>query len=150
EGDEDEDDEEDDPFQSAYEGVTYRDSTGRDDSSLAEDVRPPFDLEEESDRLEKRLRFLSTVARLWQVAARPSAAEAAPAPAQSWRTAARLRRTGLMQLLDELGDHPLPEASGDYESVVEYDRRRVIKEQLVYATINTCLDTTLAVAALRG
>src|SRR5207249_2329688 len=112
EGDEDEEDDEDDPFSSAYEGVTYRDSTGRDDSSLAEDVRPPFDLEEESDRLEKRLRFLSTVARLWQIAARASA-DAPPAAARSWLAAARLRRTGLMQLLDELGDHPVPEASGD-------------------------------------
>lgn len=150
EEEDEEGEEEDSPYQSAYEGVTYRDSTDREGSDLAdEEPRRPFDLEEESERLEKRLRFLSTLARLWQIAARSSAGRSTGA-AEAWLTAARQKRGGLLTLLDELGEHPLPEASGDYESVVEYDRRRVIKEQLVYATINTCLDTTLAVAALRG
>jgi hypothetical protein len=67
-----------------------------------------------------------------------------------WLEAARQKHAHLLLLLDELAAHPLPEPSGDYDSLVEFDRRRVLKEQLVYTTIGTCLDTTLAVVALRG
>src|SRR5262249_60086796 len=64
---------EDDLYGAAYDDVTYRDSTGNDDEGAVADgggPREEFDLEAEGERLEKRLRFLSTVARLWQVAAR--------------------------------------------------------------------------------
>src|SRR3712207_7762485 len=37
-----------------------------------------------------------------------------------------------------------------FRSLIEFDRRRVVKEQLIYATIGTCLDTSLAVGSLRG
>ena len=52
--------------------------------------------------------------------------------------------------LDELAAHTLPEPSGDYDSLVLYDQRRVLKEQLIDATITTCLEMTLAVSSLRG
>jgi hypothetical protein len=147
-GEEDED--EDNPFQAAYEGVTYRDSTAGDDGAIADDAPArPFDLEELSDQLEKRLRFLSTLARLWQVAARFLAEHPSEA-VESWLAMARQKRAHLLLLLDELAGHTLPEPSGDYDSLVLYDQRRVVKEQLIYTTIGTCLDTTLAVAALRG
>ena len=44
----------------------------------------------------------------------------------------------------------LAEPSGDYDSLVEYDRRRLLKEQLLYTTIGAALDTTLALNALQG
>jgi len=51
--------------------VTYRDSTG-DEEGMVSDGAPVdhFDLEEQHDRLEERLRFLSTLARLWQIGGR--------------------------------------------------------------------------------
>jgi hypothetical protein len=54
--------------------------------------------------------------------------------------------------MDTLHAHPLVagQSQGNYDALVEYDRRRVLKEQLVYAAIGTCLDMTLAVGALRG
>ncbi len=62
---------EEDLFGAAYEDVTYRDTTGNDEGAVA-DGGPVevFDLEQEGERLEKRLHFLSTLARLWQIAAR--------------------------------------------------------------------------------
>jgi hypothetical protein len=163
-GDDEEEEEEDDLYGAAYEDVTYQDSTdaGEDEGSIV-DGGPleEFDLEEESERLEKRLRFLATLARLWQVAARAVPAAAAtqaaasdeaswPLTVANWRAAAHTKQQRLLDLLDAIHGYPLPEPSGDYESLVEYDRRRVVREQLLYATISTCLDMSLAVGALRG
>ncbi|MFQ3649942.1 MAG: hypothetical protein SNJ75_06370, partial [Gemmataceae bacterium] len=66
------DDEEDDsPFGAAYEGMVYRDSTRNDDGPLAEGPpSQPFDLEEQAEPLQQRLKFLATIGRAWQVAAR--------------------------------------------------------------------------------
>src|SRR5262249_15380193 len=130
-----------------------RDSTDNDDGSIVDDGAPakPFDLEEEGERLEKRLRFLSTVARLWRIAAR--AAETSPAHSSilaGWLTTAPANLNKLPDLLDAVHAHPVPEPEGDYDSVVEYDRRRGLKEHLLTAALGACLDSTLAVAALEG
>src|SRR5262249_23618089 len=112
-----------------------------------------FDLEEQHERLERRLRFLSTLSRLWQIAARWLTAHPSPRSnhkLQGWLVTAGRNNRRLLELLDALHAHPLPEPSGDHDSLVEYDRRRVLKEQLIYTTINTCLDTSLAVGAMRG
>jgi hypothetical protein len=140
-------------YEAAYEEVTYQDSTD-DEEGAVSDGGPveEFDLEHQAERLEPRLRFLSTVARLWQVAARFLAASpggAGPA-VRDWLTSAGSNLQRLLGLLDAVAEHQLPEPSGDYDSLVEYDRRRVLKEQLLYTTIGTCLDTALAVGALRG
>ncbi len=69
----------DDLFGAAYEDVTYQDTTGDDDEGAVADGGPveEFDLEREGERLEKRLHFLSTLARLWQIAARTMAEDGA-------------------------------------------------------------------------
>jgi hypothetical protein len=150
-----------DLYSAAYDDVTYQDSTG-DDEGAVSDGGPveEFDLEREGERLEKRLRFLSTLARLWQIAARFLAGNAAEAPAApaleripvlpNWLATARSNQQRLLALLDAIHAYPVPEPSGAYDSLVEFDRRRVLKEQLLYSTIGTCLDTSLAVSALQG
>jgi hypothetical protein len=153
------DDEEEDLYGAAYDDVTYQDSTDDEEGEVVGDGEPAeeFDLEREGERLDKRLRFLSTVARLWQVAARSLAngpdadgrRESAPG-VKAWLDTARRNQQRLTALLDAIHAFPLPEPSGEYDSLVEYDRRRVLKEQLLYSTIGTCLDTTLAVGALQG
>jgi hypothetical protein len=154
--DDEEEEEEDDPFEAAYEGVTYRDSTAGDEGAVSDGAPTEvFDLEEEGDRLEKRLRFLSTLARLWQIGARLLAEPGRPTGnratvLESWLSTARRNRQQLLELLDDIHAHDLPDPTGDYDSIVEYDRRRVLKEQLIYTTIATCLDTSMAVGALRG
>ncbi len=133
--------------------MTYRDSTGGDEGAVIGDgeSEAPFDLEEESERLEKRLHFLATVARLWRVAARAAGERGRRRPAiNGWLTSARTNLRRLLALLDAIHAHPLPEPDADYDSIVEYDRRRGLKEQLLAATLAACLDTTLAVSALEG
>jgi hypothetical protein len=162
---------EEDLYGAAYDDVTYQDSTGDDTEGEVADGGGPveeFDLEREGDRLEKRLRFLSTVARLWQVASRflapgtekeaqgdedrPAAtSEFDPSALLSgWLMVARGNQQRLLALLDAVNAHPVPEPGGDYDSLVEFDRRRVLKEQLLHAAIGTCLDTYLAAGALHG
>jgi hypothetical protein len=140
-----------DVFGAAYEGVTYRDSTDAAEGAVADGGEPaePFDLEHEAEGLEKRLRFLSTLARLWQVAARFLAASGEAAPV-GWAAKARDDRRRLLALLDAVHGRALPEPAGEVDALVEYDRRRVVKEQLLYAAIAACLDVTLAAGALQG
>jgi hypothetical protein len=147
---EEEDSPEEDLYEAAYEKFVYEDSTD-DEEGAVSDGGPveEFDLEAEGERLDKRLRFHSTLSRLWRIAARylRSGGQGGSLP-EGWLTTARANRQRLLSLLDALHDHPLPDPSGDYDSLVEYDRRRVLKEQLLFTTIGTCLDTTLAVDAL--
>ncbi len=156
----DDDDEPEELFSAAYDDVTYKDSTDDREGAVSDGGGPTdeFDLEEESGRLEKRLRFLSTVARLWQVAARFLAAVHADGAGTTdarqalsgWLAAAVGNRRKLLSLLDAIHAHPLPDPGGDYDALVEFDRRRVLKEQLLYTAIGTCLDTSLATGALHG
>jgi len=149
--------EDENPFAAAYTDVTYKDSSddGREGAVLDEGpVERDFGLEQDGPTLEKRLRFLSTVARLWETVARtngpwgkqPGVRDALSA----WLARAQENYRGLLQLLDVLHACPVPEPLGGFESMVEYDRRRVLKEQLVEAALGTCLDTCLAIHALQG
>lgn len=153
---EDEEEEQEDLYGAAYEDVTYQDTTDDSEGDVSDGGAPTdeFDLEREGERLERRLHFLTTLARLWQVAARFLAPSGGPAaadsPAAAWLHTARDMRRKMLTLLDAVYAQPLPEPSGAYDSLVEYDRRRVLKEQLLYTTIGACLDLTLAVGALRG
>lgn len=151
-----EEDEEENPFGAAYEGVTYRDSTDASEGEVVDGGGPEttFDLEADADRLQKRLRFLATLARLWGLAVRTAPADAAagawPEALGRWLATARDNQQKLLALLDAVKAHPVPEPLGSYDSLVEYDRRRVLKEQVLSGTIATCLDTTLAVGTLQG
>jgi hypothetical protein len=156
------DEEVEDLYSAAYDDVTYQDSTDDEEGTVSDGGGPleEFDLERESERLEKRLRFLSTLARLWQIAARflantaqeatsPHGPESGPV-LPNWLATARRNQQRLLGLLDAIDAFPVPQPTGEYDSMVEFDRRRVLKEQLLYSTIGTCLDTALAVSALQG
>jgi hypothetical protein len=153
----DEDDDED-LYGAAYEDVTYRDSTDDDQEGGVWDEGAPqeeFALETEGESLEKWLHFLATLARLWRVAARHGLAVSPenPEPAEAlgqWLTAARTNQRHLLTLLEALHSYPIPQPLGSQDSLMEYDRRRVLKEQLLYTAIGACLETTLAVSTLRG
>jgi hypothetical protein len=153
--------EEEDLFDAAYDDVTYQDSARDDEEGpVAEggELHADFDLERQAEYLGRRLRFLSTLARLWQIAARyrPSAAgESEPERERAetlgaWLNTARDHLGRELALLDALHEHPIPAPSGSYDSLVEFDRRRSLKEQLVYTAIGTALDTTMAVGTLEG
>src|SRR5207244_12967335 len=143
------------PFAAAYEGVTYRDTADDDTEGAVSDgggPHPDLDFDREADRVGQRLRFVSTVARLWQIAAwrgsslgRTSAFEEALRP---WLAVALDHQEKLSELLESIYDHPIPEPMGSYDSMVEYDRRRLLKEHLLHTAVATGLDTSLAAVAI--
>ncbi len=151
-------DEEDSLYGAAYEDVTYKDSTDDNVDSEVLDVMPQkdFDLAEEEPRLQKRLSFLATLAQLWNIAsriirhARPEDRPRCQTYLRQWLGRARGNFRELLALLDVLHTHEIPQPSGSYESMIEYDKRRSIKENLLNLGLTTCLSQTLAVGVLRG
>jgi hypothetical protein len=154
--------EEESLYSAAWEEVTYRDSADDNQEGAVADAgedQEEFDLERQGERIARRLRFLSTVARLWQIAAhhdsrgggiRVSKNQEQREVLALWLATAQQNHQQLLTLLDALGEHQVPQPLGSYDSLVEYDRRRQLKEQLLYTAINTCLDTAMAVATLEG
>jgi hypothetical protein len=149
-------------YSAAYEDMTFHDSADdNQEGSIADEGErhAPFPLEYESERLAPRLQFHTTVARLWHVAAgfgSPVGGAALPQLSgqaealQTWLETARAHQRGLLGLLDGIQAQAIPAPLGSYDSLVEYDRRRVMKEQLLYTAINTCLETFLAMGTLQG
>ncbi len=155
--DEEVEEEGDDLFAAAYEEVTYRDTTDDGfDSELLDTGQPAtdFELTTEADRISRRLAFLITLARLWK---RTAVCSAAPGAADAdretvlaaWLAQAEANRRGLAQLLDTANRYPIVAPRGTHESLVEYDRRRAIKEALLERIIATAVETADAARILR-
>src|SRR5262245_29359316 len=151
----DEEDDDADNFESAYEGMVFRDSTddGVEGSIFETDESSGDELVEESRRVADRLDFLSTVANLWrEIAVSPAfraVAELDPnSPERKQRTVA-IRRwieqaeanlVALTELMASIRDYRIPAPSAEHDSLVEYDRRRMTKESLLERTISTSVD----------
>ncbi|MEX2142152.1 MAG: hypothetical protein WD894_22990 [Pirellulales bacterium] len=171
---EDDDGDSGDVYSAAYEDVIYRDSTadGIDAEMLEAGSEPTdYELEGESSRLASRLALLATVARQWKtvaiaagywgacVAEECSRAEsgdgaqaAAPAPQGllsgesvfGWLKQAALNRERLGQLIVTIERQPLTASSASQDALMEYDRRRVIKETLLEKVVATSVAMTEA------
>ena len=156
EDDEDEDDESGPEFESAYEGMTFKDSADDgEEGSVAggEPSRPgEFTLEGDADELEDRLQFLHTLARLWRAAARPDLwGQAGPGSNEAlagWLTRAEEADRSLTALLSRLHEIAVPEPIGGHEGMIEFDRRRALKGHLLDLGVATCVETRRAAAAL--
>ena len=134
-----------DPFAAAYEEVTYRDTAddGNDAALLGDDPSgSDFPLAEQAERLERRLQFLTLLARLWQISGRYLLQQQIPPPAavNAWGRTAASHDAQLMGLMRQLNGLTVPEPLGTQESVAEYDRRRTLKESLVEQVISTVLE----------
>jgi hypothetical protein len=149
-------DEEDELFQAAYEDVVYRDSTadGVDDNLLewgAGDAPTDYELEREAQRLQQRLAFLSTVARLWSEAAMLGL-DAGDTDRfellDNWRGQARDNFENLVSLLQRVHDFKLPLPSASQQSLEEFDRRRMIKDSLLEQIISTSVEMAVSVRLL--
>ena len=155
--DEDEDDHDrEDRFETAYEDMVYRDSTddGVEGSIFDTEDATHDELLQESKRVADRLAFLTTVARLWKMAAvspafaavarddhaSPSRA-ARLAAVQRWMEQAEQNRKALSELLGVVRDHRIAASAGDHDAMVEYDRRRMTKESLLERIITTSVET---------
>lgn len=154
------DDETEETFGAAYEGMTYRDSTDDGVEGNIADDGPPgltestYALEDEGERISHRLRFLSLWARLWQLTAR-QALRGAPRDLPrdalaNWLTVVQQQQKDLLLLLDDLHAYPVREPLGSYESLVEFDRQRLTKERTMEAALAAGLDLLLAERALQA
>jgi hypothetical protein len=144
-------------YEAAYEDVTFRDSADDEHEGAVYDLGEPraeFDLAADVERLVKRLQFLSTVARSWQVAAfgivraEPQEKDDREALARWARTAEEDKRQ-LLRLLDAIHGQAVPEPSGSQESMIEFDRQRLLKLRVLHTAIGAALDMHLASGTLR-
>ncbi|MDO4550939.1 MAG: hypothetical protein Q4C96_06770 [Planctomycetia bacterium] len=148
-GVEEDDEAEEDILGAAWENVTYKDTTDDgNDSSMMESGTPKdslkdFPLTAEMERVSDRLLFFITQARLWKMAAVFSIPFAKAHPdrgeaLQAWGRQAEQIYQGLLKLLDQVNqvqiEDPLPTPS----SLMDYDKRRGMKESLLDRIISTC------------
>jgi hypothetical protein len=155
-GDEDgtdswEDTETDGLYGAAYEDMVYRDSTddGYDADMIDDSIDgTEFELEEEAQRLGQRLEFLSTNARLWRQIAIAWKADAEDSERrellEGWCQQAMQRHDKLLELAEAVHRYPIPQPRGSHESMVEFDRQRMIKDSLLEHIITTCVETANA------
>ena len=163
----DEEDELDNLFGAAYEDMTFRDSSDDGmDSAIFDPVddETTYELEEEVDRIGQRLALLALVARLWKrTAITWGGFDACDSKATkdsddgtrrellaAWQSEATSRYTQLGRLLEAVHQHRIPTPRGTHESMVEYDRRRVMKDSLLEQIIATCVDMSDAGRLLRA
>ncbi len=151
---EEQEDEQDDLFSAAYENVVYRDSTddGVDGSLFDFGEHSEDQLQLTSHEILNRLAFLDGLALMWKLAAvawcaesakwLPKSADETPGGpaiadllANAARQIARFRRD-LTELLESVTRYQLNLPSGDPESMVQYDRFRLIKESLLEQIVN--------------
>jgi hypothetical protein len=150
-------DDDDNLFEAAYEDVTFQDSADDDQEGEVWEGPPQteFLLATEGNAWGERLHFLTTLARLWQLAARALAEATLPeaertAMLDPWCSAAQENLGRLFTFLEAVQVYPIPEPLGSHDSMVEYDLRRTVKEELLNLAIDTCLDTAEALRTLRG
>ncbi len=139
----------DELYRAAYEDVTYRDST--DDGHDADMIDDSFSgggfaLEAEAQRLSHRLEFLGTVAQLWRHVAVAWDVDGSHRREQGehfahWCRQAALRSKQLLELLEAVHQYRIPQPSGSHESMIEYDRQRMVKESLLEQIVTTCVET---------
>ena len=166
--DDDEDDDEDDDFDdddderseyaSAYEGMTFRDSADDgEEGSIADGAgatqpNADFSLEGEEEGLLERLRFLAAVARFWRLAARPeiwpNTEPASLETIQDWLQAARENVSELVQFTQDIYEITIPEPIGGTEGASEFDRRRIVKGNILEAAVQTIVETIAAARSL--
>jgi len=148
-------DEEEDRFGAAYEKFTYRDTTddGNEGDIVDDGAEPIYtEWEYEADRLEQRLSFLNTVARLWKHAAITWGDEAhlpeRGEVLEQWLSQAGTNYRQLLELLEAVHQFRFRRPSGSHESLVEFDRLRTIKDSLIQKIILTCVESATAARLL--
>lgn len=144
------DDEEDDLYRAAYEGVVYRDSTADGhwgDTLENEQGFRNTEFEVINRDMEPRLKFLNAVGQMWQLAACRLAADVATAePSQrgriqvaaaQWRGQIELWERDLLRLMHTVWKYQIPPSSGDHDANVEYDLQLQVKFYLLTQIITT-------------
>jgi hypothetical protein len=153
---EDEDDE--GIYSAAYDEVVYIDSTGDGvDADMLESGSGPatdFELEHEARRVGERLTFLQTVATLWKQAALAggptSSSPLEAATLERWLEQATANEQGLLRLLRAVSQRRVPSPSSTRDSLLEFDRRRSIKESLTERIVTAAIEISDAARIIRA
>ncbi len=148
----------DELFSAAYENVIYRDTTddGFESETLEWGEQPTdFELSYEAERINDRLAFLNTVARLWKLAAAASANLRDGVPDRDealggWLSQATERRRRLRDLMASVYRYSIPPPRGTHDALVEFDRRRQIKEALLDRLVAASVETADAARMVRA
>jgi hypothetical protein len=153
--------EEEDPsaglYAAAYEDVVFRDSANDGfEGEMMQGGQPQTDFEftAEADRLGDRLHFLSTLARLWKMAATTLGTAGVKGDRDAvlggWLNQATSNQQELSELLTAVHRYRIPVPRGSHDSMVEFDQRRTIKEHLLEQIIATCVETADASRSIRA
>ena len=112
-------------------------------------------MDREQQRLSGRLAFLALLATLWKIVAlqpRQNKLRVPRFPTSGSRKPARIG-SGCWQLAAAIGRHPIAATSASYEALLDYDRRRLVRETIlekVTATIVANLEAELLLSAVAG
>ncbi len=151
-------DEESRLYSAAYDEMTYIDST--DDGVEGETLdfgvdTSDFELQAAASRLGHRLMFHTTLARMWRHAAiclgaSPNGSNQRREVFNQWSQQASAHCNGLLALLAAVHQYQIAAPSGENDSMVEYDRRRMIKEVLIERIVSTSVEMRGAQRLLRA
>ena len=156
--DADHDDEEDQLYGAAYENLVYVDSTddGVEGELFDMGETTMDELTRESRRICDRLAFLSSLARLWKLAAVGNGhSEIPPADAESpsfeclttmrqWIRQSITNYQQLLELLEVVRRYRIPLAGADPDAQMQYDRQRLVKDTLLERIATACVDLVSA------
>lgn len=145
-------------YSAAYEGVVYADSTddGVDGEVFDTSDTTADELQSESQRISDRLAFHSALARLWKLTAvspqlwngSEEASQAGGADrratTQEWVRHAITTYHQLIDLLETVGRYRIPASGADPDALLQYDRRRGVKDALLDRIAATCVDVSTA------
>jgi hypothetical protein len=147
----------DDIYSAAYEEMSFRDSTDDGfEGEMAEGGEDPtdFELVLEAQRIGGRLEFLYTLVELWTTAAVASSSAQLNGDRdqvlRAWLDQAQANRRELAELLTAAQNYRIPPPRSTQESLMEFDRRRSVKEMLVEQIIATCVETVDAIRVIRA
>ena len=138
-------DDEGELYGAAYDEMVYRDSTADGvDSSLQDSGsdKSDYELEQELHRISARLGFLHGLSQLWKQTALANpltmpGLQLTPDHLDNWLSQLRKNRRKLSQLAHAVELQPLVPLNATQEALMEYDRRRVVRETLLERII-TC------------
>ena len=162
--DEESSDDGDNLYRAAYEDMQFRDSAADGHEGEMLESSGPAPTQYEADfalqRFEPRLAFLTTLARLWKLAAAGPVLKNLDTPSDDpisptdtlagWLERAQENQARLADLLAAVHRQTIPAPTGSRESLLEYDRRRMTQQSLEERVINTSVEMGDASRFLRA
>ena len=161
----DEDEDEDNIFGAAYEGIVFKDSTddGNEGEVLDSGTIPGnTEFEILNRHLEPRIKFVMALAQLWQIAATAMAAEFQGSQTTddqklsdeqidtltAWAKRVRTLQEDLLKLMTTIWEQEVDETGGDHDANVEYDIQLQTKFYLLNTVIATHINCRVAEVGL--